>query len=926
MANSLETVFIFNDKDSAKIDALDAKLVNLDTKLNSLGQNPTFGQGITTGLTKSTDALTKASKEVDKLKAKTEDFTAKPTISRYYENEERVVKSKLESITASIDKAKASINPLTRPDLFSNAAPQLTSNQRLEFGKPDNALFENVRKTRLEVQKLNSEKIDTRKFDGLTQAGVRLHDQLGKAQNDILRINNALKKTNNKTVIDELNNDLVKAQNNFDKLSSRQQLYESRAAQSGAGGSLKLSSFQKQNLAYQVNDVATMAAMGANPTQIIASQGGQIAQIFNATQIAAFTAAYTSLVTVLGAGAAAIALTYKITGDLRAEAERRLKAEEAIAIAYGKQFKLQKESLETFKLLQQQDVNDRADDQILKAGNLDQIRNRKATAEKILSFTPEGETADRLKEQIRKFDAALANIPLERNKLADEQWKKSIEERKKAEEEENERQKQRITQTYQSVLNNSATTADKLISNLSRLRSGTSGLKGDDAVKLIDSYEKAIKDLADKVKNLKNEARDFLISVNPSENPLVKLMSDFATATERAEKKFEDFKKVLSPAEFKKFVGEISALDRQKNLQDQAKTVYGFQSDALKYRQEARRIDQLPLTQTFEFTRSLSTIERSVQFIASSTDLLRKSNEANFYAFRYNPNNPKSFNEARFSFGERDRFAETAGPRQQGESIQEFERRRQEAIESGINVFDAISDIKKFSFKAAELLTDVTDIYGQEIVANEIVKRLPSKEDLLKQLASPYAAIRENAQYLLSQQAGAFFTLREANDRKFQGALELQSYQDLRRTDFKEQINLLRNSTGLEREFALKQALKIGNELGLDKLDRNDRLSLRNVNSDLERINLYKEDEGRKFYNRIETYMKATAEKITNGAIKIDAKDMPAPSMDVTVRTNDPNVRATTGSSANNQDTHNYYRIGDVHEGGDLRNSTLLRP
>jgi hypothetical protein len=94
----------------------------------------------------------------------------------------------------------------------------------------------------------------------------------------------------------------------------------------------------------------------------------------------------------------------------------------------------------------------------------------------------------------------------------------------------------------------------------------------------------------------------------------------------------------------------------------------------------------------------------------------------------------------------------------------------------------------------------------------------------------------------------------------------------------------------------------------------------------LERINLYKEDEGRKFYNRIETYIKAIAEKLTSGAIKIDAKDMPAPSMDVTVRTNDPNVRATTGSSANNQDTHNYYRIGDVHEGGDLRNSTLLRP
>ncbi len=73
-----------------------------------------------------------------------------------------------------------------------------------------------------------------------------------------------------------------------------------------------------------------------------------------------------------------------------------------------------------------------------------------------------------------------------------------------------------------------------------------------------------------------------------------------------------------------------------------------------------------------------------MQHIATSTDLMRKSNDANFYAFQYNPNNPKSFNESRFSFGERDRLAETAGARRQGESIQEFERRRQEAIESAV--------------------------------------------------------------------------------------------------------------------------------------------------------------------------------------------------------------------------------------------------
>lgn len=120
----------------------------------------------------------------------------------------------------------------------------------------------------------------------------------------------------------------------------------------GGGGNannLKLSSFQKQNLSYQINDVLTMAAMGADPAQIIASQAGQIAQIFNPAQITAFTAAYGGLVTVLGVGAAAIGLTYKITGDIRAEAERRLKVEEKLSVEYGKQVSAGREIWENYR-------------------------------------------------------------------------------------------------------------------------------------------------------------------------------------------------------------------------------------------------------------------------------------------------------------------------------------------------------------------------------------------------------------------------------------------------------------------------------------------------------------------------------------------------------------------------------------------------
>lgn len=46
----------------------------------------------------------------------------------------------------------------------------------------------------------------------------------------------------------------------------------------GANDNIKLTGNQVQNLGYQLNDVATMAAMGASPFQIIASQAGQVVQ------------------------------------------------------------------------------------------------------------------------------------------------------------------------------------------------------------------------------------------------------------------------------------------------------------------------------------------------------------------------------------------------------------------------------------------------------------------------------------------------------------------------------------------------------------------------------------------------------------------------------------------------------------------------
>lgn len=197
----------------------------------------------------------------------------------------------------------------------------------------------------------------------------------------------------------------------------------------GGGQNLNLSSFQKQNLFYQANDVATMAALGANPTQIVASQAGQIVQIFDPKQATVLVAKYASLVPILAAGAAAIALTYKITGDIRAEAERRLGVEEKLAVAYGKQVSkgleitenYRKQGIEAQKIFEFNKFLSRNNN----LDSLESLRSRQKTLETFGSVNSLGSEADKekakhqleeasqIREQIRTLEEKNKNQPKE---------------------------------------------------------------------------------------------------------------------------------------------------------------------------------------------------------------------------------------------------------------------------------------------------------------------------------------------------------------------------------------------------------------------------------------------------------------------------------------------------------------------------------
>lgn len=339
MPNQLTTRFKFDDADGKKIDALRGKLVDFNDYANRTGSSD-FGKKIN-------DNFRTAGRAADDFKTKADNaFT--PTISRWT-NEAEKATTAVKTLSNAVDTLQTKTTGL--PNAGANSIKRIGDSNApaaaSALGKPDNSLYAEIEKSRLAVQNLNKQQIDSGKFNGLTQSGVRLHNELGKVSADVLRINNQLSKTSDKNLITKLSQDLAVADDKLARLNGRLAQYTGAVGGGAAGSSrnLKLSSFQKTNLSYQVNDVLTGLASGQNPTQILAQQGGQIAQIFNPAQITAFTAAYGGLVSILGAGTIAIAATYKITGDLRAEAERRLKVEEKITGAINNQILSQKAAL-----------------------------------------------------------------------------------------------------------------------------------------------------------------------------------------------------------------------------------------------------------------------------------------------------------------------------------------------------------------------------------------------------------------------------------------------------------------------------------------------------------------------------------------------------------------------------------------------------
>lgn len=200
-----------------------------------------------------------------------------------------------------------------------------------------------------------------------------------------------------------------------------------------AADALKLTNFQMANLTYQINDIATMTMMGASPFQIIASQGGQIYQIFGSVNgmtaavgagvakvnagLIAWGTSLAAVGTLAAAGAVAIYGAYRVTTDIRVEAERRLKLEERIAKVYGEQNKAlfdQKKAHAEAAQQQQYDFDRTKQRSAMEAWSNDQLTRRKALLEQMIQLGGTGESMKAWSNEVLDINAQVnknANAP-----------------------------------------------------------------------------------------------------------------------------------------------------------------------------------------------------------------------------------------------------------------------------------------------------------------------------------------------------------------------------------------------------------------------------------------------------------------------------------------------------------------------------------
>lgn len=416
-----------------------------------------------------------------------------------------------------------------------------------------------------------------------------------------------------------------------------------------------------------------------------------------------------------------------------------------------------------------------------------------------------------------------------------------------------------VAKGFQKALSDENQTAKNLTENLKKLVAGVAGLLPETREKLIKDFESAIKSMSQKAQAVKEQVRDVLVQSAGVNNPLVKLMADFESATERAEKRFGVFGA--------NFAAQMAEIERQQLQAQINQQLFENNKKALDYQQQARRLQQLPETQTGGFQRNLALLGSRADFLLQDRDLSRRVAEAQFYASRFNPNNPKSFDQAAFG----------------NQSADQIQLRR------------ALETIKDLS----ALGDGGTGTFGRGLIAQKIAEVLPDRELLLRQLQQGGAGAFD-AQQLLNIGADSALALKEASQAKFKEVLAQNDFAQLAVKEAEEKIKQLQSSK-LTDPQKIQEFLNITQELGTENLTpelRRARISALNSAADFERNQQAASSQA---ISQMAAGMKTITDQLSASGLKVSLNDVPV--VEIEVKSGDLAAsQRSLGSRANSSD------------------------
>ena len=533
--------------------------------------------------------------------------------------------------------------------------------------------------------------------------------------------------------------------------------------------------------------VSLTAAKRAETAATVALTEAESASAIGFTAIKAAVIAVSAPLTLLAVGAAAV---YHITSDIRTEAERRLKLEEKIAFTYGDQLSKQRQSIALFNEQEVLAQRSREFSRFESGASVEELIKRRDETQKRLELLPattEGlskNQQDVLNPIINAARGELSSL----NAAIDEAKQKKI---KTSDESFNQR------------------TDDFKKNQLDRINAEKKGAENNK--KESDELKKKV----ETIRNLRNEVKDVLLSATDAardNNPFLKIFSEAESAIERFEQRFKLFGLT--------FAREMAKIELQKLAGEAAQIRYQSSSRALGFQQQARQLELLPERKTTDFKNAVERVQlqasgyteifslqkqiRDLEGTTVAGDLSRLGN------FQSDIQQSRAVEDFQNELKELSKDKTPEGRKKFNRRRQDFGifKREKELSDRGDQekVRDALEQAKFLR----QINLEGTGVYGDQIIAKEIAAVLNPVKDIRTDSNS--------AQTINRGLRGANRSLIAGKRQEIYDKIADQQFVEYERANALEKLKNLQGATGLTARQRNAEFLNITSELGNENL------------------------------------------------------------------------------------------------------------